>query len=116
MPFALNGNILLNPTTHNWVAPASYGTSLVGRVLYGGVLSYELNWSMLNQEQFNVLVNTYVSGSCVADLPPWRGVATPPYLYDFESYTGTYLSMPSYQSYFEGNYQGVKVLINNVIV
>lgn len=116
MPFALNGTVLLNPATHKWVLPALYGTSLVGRPLYGGVLAYELNWPFLTQSEFNTLIDAYNSGSVISSLPQWHGYTATPVAYDFENYTGTYLGMPEYQSYFDGMYQGVKVLINNVNV
>lgn len=116
MPFALNGNVLLNPTTHKWVIPQSYGTSGAGRVLYPGVLAYEMNWSALTPAEYNTLTNTYLSGTAVASLPEWRGTPLSPTPYEFENYSGTYLSMPEYQSFFEGQYQSVRLLINHVTV
>lgn len=113
MPFALNGNTILEPTTHKWVIPNSYGTSGQGRILYPGIYAYELNWAVMLQTEYNVLVNAYMSGSVVSSLPVWRG-ANITGSYTFQNYTGTYLSLPEFASYFEGTYQNVKLVINNV--
>jgi hypothetical protein len=75
-----------------------------------------MNWDALTQAEFNILANTFLSGSAIAELPQWRGLAIPPEPYDFESYSGTYLSLPEFQSYFEGYHNSVKVIINNVTV
>ena len=117
MAFSVNGNVLPNPSTHKWVKPPTYGTSGAGRTLYPGVLQYDMSWTMMSQAEYNLLLNSYVSGTTmVASLPEWQGLAVAPEPYEFRTYSGTYIDMPEYQSYFEGQYQGVRVLINNVTV
>lgn len=117
MPFVINGHPLETyPNEHNWVVPPSYGTSGLGRPLYPGVFAYSLQWPELSQAEFNMLADSYLSGTVTVQIPEWKGLATLGAVYDFREYSGTYLGEPEYQTYFEGYYQGVKLLINNVTV
>lgn len=112
--YAVNSvNLLLQPTTHQWVDRELIGTDGNGRGVYPAVGDFELGWELMDNASFNQLVNAHKStintGTSVVDLPKWNDP-----LFTFYSYSGTYFQRPSYSGFFMEHYQGVRLIISNV--
>lgn len=111
--YALNGTEILKPTSHRWVEREMIGVDGNGRPLYPSVTEYELNWQLMSPASFFQLVNAHrysiQTGTVVTDLPQWGNGD-----YLFYSYSGTYISMPSFESFFNEHYEGVSLIVRNV--
>lgn len=112
--YAFNGtDFLLQPSSGRWVQRTEFGIDGAGHPIYPAVREFELVWDLIAIGDLQQINNAYNqvgnTGTVVVDLPKYGDVQ-----YNFFSYSGCTLAEPSYDPYFMGYVQNVKLLVLNV--
>ena len=112
--FKINGTSLTHqPTDHRWRERDLLGLTGDGKPLYPAFREYELEWDFLTATEFNELQTYFnsigITGSAVVSLPQYASAS-----YSFFPYTGCVIGEPSYDSYFEEYYGGVRLLVSRI--
>jgi len=102
------------PTTGRWISRRTTGIDGNGRPIYEPTRKFEIQWGLLNPEEYDDMQDHWLSigttGSLVVDLPMYTTGT-----YTFQSYTGCYVYEPDPGEFFSGHYKNVKLLITNVV-
>lgn len=113
--FQINGNTLPSPSFHRWIIPEDRGIDGLGQKRYNPYSSFEINWSSMDQSDFNSLntvwLGQYGSGTSTVRLPQYD-VST----YAFKNYTGTVVDKPTNGNYNENFVNDVKILIRKITI
>lgn len=112
--YAANGtDLILQPETGQWLERELLGMDGNGRPIYTATRKFELKWGVVAPSEYNQLQNFFASigatGSLVMDLPKY-GSAT----WEFESYTGCYVTEPQAGTFFQQHYTNVTVVVTNI--
>ena len=114
MTYKINGvEITLQPTSGRWIPRRSLGIDGLGHPIYPALRSYELQWGLLSDVEYNQLQTFFdaviSTGTAVVDLPKY-GDST----YAFYSYSGCTLSEPEPSRFFAEHYTDVGLIINKI--
>ena len=113
--FAINGTDLpILPTTSGWVQRDSLGFTGDGHPDYVGVREYRMEWQLISMTEAAQLQGFFdtlgVTGTASVDLPKYN---TAPYQY--YTYSGTTLSEPQMDIFFEQHEVSVSLLIYGIV-
>jgi hypothetical protein len=114
--FKFNGTLLSHqPTTHKWIDRESQGVDGNGRTIYQALRDYEMQWDYLNSTEFAEIYAFYSAigqtGSVVASLPRYANAT-----YSFFDYSGTILTEPRFNGFYEEHYEDVSILVLRIRV
>ena len=114
--FAVNGTAFtLQPFQFGWNDKEVIGEDGTGRPLYPAVTTFTIKWKLMGTADFKQINDFYqavsVSGTAIVDLPKWGDTD-----YTFQSYSGTYLTRPTFEKYFNGYIEGVSMTVTNIRV
>ena len=112
--YAVNGvNFILSPTTGRWSSRDSLGIDGNGHPIYPSVREFELRWGLAHPTDVEQFIQAYNSvsntGTIAFDLPEYGNLN-----YLFKTYSGTTLSEPEFDDYFEGYIKDVRLTIHNI--
>lgn len=110
--YQIDGVNIPKPTTGKWEQRDELGRDGLGKPIYGSVRSFRLVWEYLSPEDANTLYALYKAkestGSYVVSLPAYDD------LYNFKTYSGTYLTEPEYAEFFETHVSNFGFLVVNI--
>lgn len=112
--FALNNTDFNQyPTDHHWSERTQYGMDGGGHPIYPAVRSYELTWNLISTSDAKQIIDFYNTvgntGTLTFCAPEWNNVD-----YVFKNYSGTTLQEPSFDNYFMGYLENLKLLVLNI--
>jgi hypothetical protein len=112
--FAVNGtDFIIQPFQFGWDDKELIGVDGNGRPLYPAVNSFTIKWKLISPTEFQQIANFFydvsVTGTATVDLPKF---GFPEYYFD--SYSGTYLTRPTFEKYFNGYLEGVSMTVTNI--
>jgi hypothetical protein len=112
--YGFNGvNLTLQPTMGKWIDRPNYGIDGGGHVIYSSLHQFELDFDLANMVDFNQLLSAYNAvantGTVVCDLPQFSALDD-----RFYSYSGCTLQEPTFDNFFMGYAQTVKLIILNI--
>lgn len=109
-----NTELTVQPSDGAWRPREELGVTPAGRIMYAPVREFDINWSLLDVDEFKQLVDFYdsisVTGTVVVDLPKWNSST-----YVFESYTGCIIDEPSAGQYFSEHQLSVTMRVRGIV-
>lgn len=117
--YKINDVTLGQPTQVRWILPPVKGVDGTGMKRYGPYHTFELNWNLMNETDFNVLMEIwrghYNSGTASITVPEYNIIGAD-WATGFVTYTGTYMDRPEYGNYNNTYHQNVKVTLRRIFI
>ena len=115
MSYIINGTTLsLQPTIGRWINRPVLGFTGNGHPEYAGVREFEMRWQLTDMSDANEVQNLYnqldVTGTATVSLPKYKGAS-----WAFWEYSGTTLSEPTSNEYFEKHETEVVLIIYGIV-